>query len=454
MNINYYANFFSFRLPIYMVVCLLLACSKLDNRYHNRYDFKKRKASISNVEGPSSKRSKDDITLKLFKAIKKSSINQVKELLEDGFFNGAGIVNLSKIDSGGNTCLHIAAGINKGDKDAGAIMKLLLDKMRPLLLSKKNIDACEVKKTLSDFLKSWKNSGDDIKTENKKVQKERSYINSELLRKNHANETPLMVAMKYGNLSVLKCLLQTTHKCVGLQFTCRTNNTNKKNLDFLDIALNIAIESKDDSRLDLVLNEFKKCLTKSYGHFSDIKCKAEEKTVSFFTSKSRYFRRLMQQRDQTLFWKLLKKVSSVLEFSDFLYFFCQLYTNDNKFHSKSLLLTQGFLIADYFKMEFSKYLVERLNQNQAIAPEIIKFMKKIKDTSEGWLQAIVVAQRDLLRKNSHTGEQDIHSTDSISNNYEQEIQLLIDTFNNGWLNEFAQKVTKSMLSDKFKPDLE
>jgi len=455
MNINYYANFFSFRLPVYMVICLLLACSKLDSRYNcsNRYHCSKRKAAISNVEAPPSKRGKHPIILSLFEAIKKSDIHEVKKLLKNDFFKGVAIVNLCETDSTGNTCLHIAAGIKEGNKDvAAAIMKILLCKMRPLLLSKEDreyifCDAQCDESRIIDFVAVVNHTdyhNDDMKITADYMHRllealvdNYSNIASQLLAKNIHGETPLMIAMKRGTLQIIEYLLEDTHSCVGINLAHHEDDTD---LNFLDIALHMAIERNDDSRFNLVLDALQDCLvTHPLGNrdttyctrYSNNKCMCENIVTSMAThihKSESVFCVEFEKENPGFYKKFLKMMSNILEFGDFLYFFFQLYTNNEKFYTNKMPFSKRISIANGFKMKFSKYLVERSSKNKEISSEAIKFTKKFKNTAQGWLQSILVKQRELLAERSHTGEIDIHTSDTLSNNYEQEVDLLINYF--------------------------
>lgn len=461
MNIKYYTKFFSFGLPTYMVGCLLFACSKLNGSY----DYYKRKINPDSGEDRPSKRSKpaipsasslSQLTQELFEAIQQSNVNEVKKLLQDKFFEGVGIVNLCETDPDGNTCLHIAASINKGNENAEAtIMAFLLDKMRPLLLSKNSIDICKIKGKLLDSLKGWKSNEDDIETENTKIQQERSNSNSELLRKSYAHETPLMVAMKKGNLSVLKCLLQTTHKCAGFQLTCHNN---KDKLDFLDIALSIAIQSKDDAKLDLVLDEFKQCITlHPYSHFGNTKCMAEQQALSFFTSKSKLlFNLACREETSDCYKKLLKKINNIVGFSDFIFSFLRFHTT-NKGDGYLLRFMQHNLPKDEFKSKMVQYLSERLSLNNSpeLMEHMLKFVKKcshveqFRTSSETW-RPLLTKLREEYAKDTPSNESTIHVKGTIKVDIydaEQEFELLMKHFHIDYKSvyEFHKEVLHLML---------
>ncbi|MGI2257324.1 hypothetical protein ACRRVD_02005 [Candidatus Cardinium hertigii] len=262
MKLKFYTKLFRLTLSIYIACYLLGGCSKLGNRYGIT-------ASVDNT--PSNNIENADaclnhFTKQLFKAIKDSHLGKVESLLSK-HFNGHAFMHLCQTNADGNTCLHVAAGDHSREKcmDAARIMKLLLDKMKPLLLTKealKNIldeissipnetfithpifidltafdrtsfhpafsgpasfedDDCLLLNTWEDN-RSSVNICDKTRDLLKNIQTQSCNIDSELMRKNNKGETPMCAAINYGASGVFDALISYTHKLIRLNLSSYT----------------------------------------------------------------------------------------------------------------------------------------------------------------------------------------------------------------------------------------
>ncbi|CDG49823.1 Ankyrin repeats-containing protein [Cardinium endosymbiont cBtQ1 of Bemisia tabaci] len=223
---------FSFTLSIYIACSLLGACSKLGSRYgiienidqEHRNNIENLNENIENPDAPLS-----DSVKKLFKAIRDSNLAEVGSLLNN-HFNGEAFMDLCETNKHGNTCLHVAAGQNDSSKsrEAEEIIKLLLGKMLPLLATKKVLKQAfdRIGPMKLWCLESPSTSNNDnnkilskiLEIDNtlKNIALQRCNSDSELIRKNHKDETPICVAIKKGSSEVMNTLLICTNKFIEM----------------------------------------------------------------------------------------------------------------------------------------------------------------------------------------------------------------------------------------------
>ncbi|MGI2298504.1 hypothetical protein ACRRVB_01670 [Candidatus Cardinium hertigii] len=261
MKINFYTKPFRLILSMYMACCLFGSCSKLGSRYGMAPNMDQ--GHRDNIENPDA--SLTDSTQKLFKAIKDSNLEKVHGLLATCFDHDA-FMDLCQTNAHGNTCLHVAAGDHRGKKsmEAAKIMKYLLNKMKPLLLTEEDFQkvvdhishipnetlikdpifcdliAFERTSFCVAFSESASEDEDDLVLHNwedrrsslnicdatrnllKNIQTKRYNSRSELMRKNNKGETPICAAINYGDSCVFDALISDTHKLIGLNLSSHT----------------------------------------------------------------------------------------------------------------------------------------------------------------------------------------------------------------------------------------
>ncbi len=280
MKIKYYTKHFSFTLPIFIVCLLLCACSKLSGKHKvdsldigmDTWCKNSSEMDDNPVLSPWSK--------KLFRAIDHNDESTVRTLLTD--LDNDDIEYLFEMrPENMSSFLHEAAG--KRGTNALAIMDLLLDKMKPLLLDKNGSDNLLYEQYKIIHLVQSSFFWD--KNKMKEYLEKGPYKNSALLWKNAYEETPLGVAMQRGSIEIVQLLLKVTHHYVGLNHTAHRDSAGN---DLLDIAL----EQKDPHKLTYLIKEVHNCsdrsATSTCMHFSGMsKCQSEAVIQALISNKKK-----------------------------------------------------------------------------------------------------------------------------------------------------------------------